>query len=89
MVTTFFYNNKTYTTDNLERKLEKLGITIDDIKICKKQDCRIGEPEEKVLYRFYNPITKETIVSIYEDLEHLRQIVKVDEFTLITDDTIL
>ena len=72
MIISFNYKDKIYTTDNLEKKLEKLGITKDDIKICKKQDCSIGETEDKVLYRFYNPITKETIVSIYENLEHLR-----------------
>lgn len=72
MIVSFIYKEKIYTTDNLEKKLGKLGITKDDIKICKKQDCGIGEPEDKVLYRFYNPITKETIVSIYENLEYLR-----------------
>ena len=72
MPITFLYKDKFYTTNELNRKLIKMGITENDIKICKKQDCAIGDPDpDRKLYRFYNPYTRETIVSIYENLDHL------------------
>lgn len=78
MPITFMYNGKQYTTNELNKKLIKMGITENDIKICKKQDCAIGEPDrDKKLYRFYNRHTGETIVSIYPDLNNLMDILEI------------
>ena len=65
----FKYKDKIYTTTNLEKKLEKLGIEIQDVEILKKQDNSIGELDNTVQkYYFKNRYTGETIVSIYNNL---------------------
>ena len=65
----FKYKDKIYTTTNLENKLNKLGIGIQDIEILKKQDNSIGELDNTVQkYYFKNRYTGETIVSIYNNL---------------------
>lgn len=70
MSTTFKYNNKLITTPNLEKKLKQMKITLDDIEIIdipiKKED---NEPNNTVLYYFYNPITKYKQCSIYNTCE--------------------
>ena len=67
---TFKYKDKQYTTNNLKNKLDKLGISIDDIQIMGNRD--LGEIDTSIQkYYFKNDITGETIVSIYPSLEHL------------------
>ena len=67
---TFKYKGKQYTTNNLKNKLDKLGISIDDIQIMGNRD--LGEIDTSIQkYYFKNDITGETIVSIYPSLEHL------------------
>ena len=67
---TFKYKGKQYTTNNLKNKLDKLGISIDDIQIMGNRD--LGEIYTSIQkYYFKNDITGETIVSIYPSLEHL------------------
>ena len=67
---TFKYKDKQYTTNNLKNKLNKLGISIDDIQIMGNRD--LGERDTSIQkYYFKNDITGETIVSIYPSLEHL------------------
>ena len=76
---TFKYNNKQYTTNNLEKKLNKLGITKDDIEILGNRD--LGEIDTSIQkYYFKNTITGETIISIYPSLEHLKNIVNIYEY---------
>lgn len=77
----FKYKDKIYTTTNLEKKLNKLGIGIQDIEILKKQDNSIGEIDNTIQkYYFKNKHTGETIVSIYDNLEHLKQIINIEEW---------
>ena len=67
---TFKYKDKQYTTNNLKNKLDKLGISINDIQIMGNRD--LGEIDTSIQkYYFKNDITGETIVSIYPSLEHL------------------
>ena len=67
---TFKYKDRQYTTNNLKNKLNKLGISIDDIQIMGNRD--LGEIDTSIQkYYFKNDITGETIVSIYPSLEHL------------------
>ena len=67
---TFKYKNKQYTTNNLKNKLDKLGISIDDIQIMGNRD--LGEIDTSIQqYYFKDTITGETIISIYPSLEHL------------------
>lgn len=65
---TFKYNNKQYTTNNLDSKLNKLGITREDIEILGKRD--LGEIDTSIKkYHYRNPITGYTITSIYDNLD--------------------
>jgi hypothetical protein len=65
----FKYKDKIYTTTNLEKKLNKLGIGIQDIEILKKQDNSIGETDNTIKkYYFKNKYTGDTLVSIYDNL---------------------
>ena len=71
---TFKYNNKQYTTNNLENKLNKLGITKDDIEILGNRD--LGEIDTSIKkYYFKNIKTGEIIVSVYPDLRNLENII--------------
>ena len=66
----FKYNGKIYKAQHLKNKLKKLGCTEQDIEIIPEEEKPI-EYEDKKLYYFINPKTKETIVSIYPTLDHL------------------
>ena len=67
---TFKYKDKQYTTNNLKNKLDKLGISINDIQIMGNRD--LGEIDTSIQKHYFkNDITGETIVSIYPSLEHL------------------
>ena len=77
----FKYKDKIYTTTNLENKLNKLGIGIQDIEILKKQDNSIGELDNTIQkYYFKNRYTGETIVSIYNNLQNLKQIINIKDW---------
>ena len=76
---TFKYKGKQYTTNNLKNKLDKLGISIDDIQIMGNRN--LGEIDTSIQkYYFKNTITGETIISIYPSLEHLKNIVNIYEY---------
>lgn len=78
---TFKYNNKQYTTNNLENKLKKLGISEHDIEILGRRD--LGEIDTSIKkYYFKNKVTGETIVSIYDNLEHLKNIVSIEGYDI-------
>lgn len=54
MTVTFRYNGKQYTTNNLEKKLTKLGITKDDIELLGNQHKKVEMEEinkRKVIVR--------------------------------------
>ena len=76
---TFKYNNKQYTTNNLENKLNKLGITKEDIEILGNRD--LGEIDTSIKkYYFKNIKTGEIIVSVYPDLRNLEDIINVNDY---------
>ena len=61
---TFKYNNKQYTTNNLENKLNKLGITKEDIEILGNRD--LGEIDTSIKkYYFKNIKTGEIPNALY------------------------
>lgn len=68
MTVTFRYNGKQYTTNNLEKKLTKLGITKDDIEL-------LGNQHKKVEMEEINK--RKVIVRSTED--DIRRICFVDE----------
>lgn len=67
-MTKFIYDNKPYHTPNLEKKLKKMGITIDDIKIVEEE--KAIEPIDNSIkkYEFFNPNNGYTRTSIYPEL---------------------
>ena len=79
---TFRYKDKQYTTNNLKNKLDKLRISLSDIQIMGNRD--LGEIDTSIqLYRFKNTITNEEIISIYPSLEHLKEIINIDDYIMI------
>lgn len=64
----FKYNNKVYETPNLEKKLRRLKITIDDIEILEDNIPIIEEDdiEEVKLYHFINKDNGYRHCSIYD-----------------------
>ena len=76
----FIFNNKIYNPVNLEKKLKKLGITLEDIQII--EDNKIIDEIDTSIQKYYfkNTITGETITSIYPSLEHLKNIVNIYEY---------
>lgn len=66
----FKYNGRVYNPVNLEKKLKKMGITINDIEIIPEEK-RATEYDDIKLFHFKNRITGETISSIYDTLDDL------------------
>lgn len=68
METTFKYKGKIITTPNLEKKLKRMKLSIDDIEIIDNFPIKTDNEEEEndiKLYRFFNKSTGYTITSIY------------------------
>lgn len=63
----FKYNGRIYNPSNVEKKLKKMGISMNDIEIIKEDDI-IEEPHTEVtLFYYYNPNTGYSICSIYDN----------------------
>lgn len=79
----FKYNGREYYPKHLDKKLNELGITIDDIEIItesEKKEEPIEYEDNVKLYHFINPKTKETILSIYPTLDNLKDIINVNDY---------
>ena len=64
----FMYNGRIYNPVNVEKKLEKMGITIDDIVIIKEESKKDSPLVSDIkLFYFYNPNTGCSITSIYDN----------------------
>lgn len=82
MNTTFKYQGQIITTPNLEKKLKKMKITLADIEII-LESTKVIEKEDanwRTLYYFKNRKTGETITSIYNNLDNLKEYVNVDDY---------
>lgn len=76
---TFKYNNKQYTTNNLDSKLNKLGISKNDIEILGSRN--LGDIDTSIRkYYYYNKYNKYTIVSIYDNLNHLKDCIDISKY---------
>ena len=76
---TFKYNNKQYTTNNLDSKLSKLGISNDDIEILGSTN--LGNIDMSIKkYYFYNKDDKSTIVSIYDNLDNMKNYIDISKY---------
>lgn len=81
----FKYKNKIISTTNLEKKLKRLKINIDDIEIIDPIETKSKEVEEKIInsfYYFFNQKTKETITSIYDNLDDLKEIINIKDWNI-------
>ena len=86
--TMFKYNGKIWNPKNPEKKLKQLGITWNDVEIIKELPKVEKEIEHESwhnpkLYYFYNPKDKTTITSIYPTLDHLKEIVNINEYSIV------
>ena len=65
----FKYNGRIYNPVNTEKKLKKMGITLENIEIIKEEV--INEPpsmSDVKLFYYYNPNTGYSITSIYDNV---------------------
>lgn len=63
----FMYKGRIYNPANVEKKLKKMGITIEDIEIIKEDSVENSPlPSDVKLFYFYNPDTGCSITSIYD-----------------------
>lgn len=65
----FIYNGRIYNPVNTEKKLKKMGITINDIEIVKEDIEKEPPPTSDVkLFYYYNPSNGYSISSIYDNV---------------------
>ena len=76
---TFKYKNKQYTTNNLEKKLSKLGITKDEIEV---MGIKKEEPIDTSITKYYfrNRKNKSILVSIYPTLDNLSNYINIKDY---------
>ena len=76
----FKYNGRIYNPVNVEKKLKKMGITMDDIEIIPEEVKKIEEVDDTVTYLFIDKNNGKRIVSIYDNLDNLKDIVNVNDY---------
>lgn len=84
MNTTFKYQNQIITTPNLEKKLKKMKLTLEDIEIISEEKKEEKEDTNwRTLYYFKNPKTGNIITSIYPNLDDLEEFINVNDYVKI------
>ena len=76
----FMYNGRIYNPVNVEKKLKKMGITMDDIEIIPEEIKKIEEVDDTVTYLFIDKNNGKKITSIYDNLDNLKDIVNVNDY---------
>lgn len=76
----FKYNGRIYNPVNVEKKLKKMGITINDIEIIPEEVKKIEEVDDTVTYLFIDKNNGKKIISIYDNLDNLKDIVNVNDY---------
>lgn len=76
----FKYNGRIYNPVNVEKKLKKMGITINDIEIIPEEVKKIEEVDDTVTYLFIDKNNGKKIISIYNNLDNLKDIVNVNDY---------
>lgn len=76
----FMYNGRIYNPVNVEKKLKKMGITMDDIEIIPEEIKKIEEVDDTVTYLFIDKNNGKKIISIYDNLDNLKDIVNVNDY---------
>ena len=76
----FMYNGRIYNPVNVEKKLKKMGITMDDIEIIPEEIKKIEEVDDTVTYLFIDKNNGKKIISIYDNLDNIKNIVNVNDY---------
>lgn len=76
----FKYNGRIYNPVNVEKKLKKMGITMDDIEIIPEEIKKIEEVDDTVTYLFIDNNNGKKIISIYDNLDNLKDLINVNDY---------
>lgn len=76
----FMYNGRIYNPVNVEKKLKKMGITINDIEIIPEEVKKIEEVDDTVTYLFIDKNNGKKIISIYDNLGDLKDLINVNDY---------
>ena len=76
----FKYNGRIYNPVNVEKKLKKMGITMDDIEIIPEEIKEVKYEDDTITYLFIDKNNGKKIVSIYDNLDNLKDIVNVNDY---------
>lgn len=78
----FKYNGKIYNPSNLEKKLAKLNITINDIELIEDKSDEVIINDTIKLYAFRSKKDNSIIKSIYPTLSNLERFINVNDYDL-------
>ena len=76
----FKYNGRIYNPVNVEKKLKKMGITMDDIEIIPEEIKEIKYEDDTITYLFIDRVNGKRIVSIYDNLDDLKDLINVNDY---------
>lgn len=67
----FKYQDKIYKTSNLDKKLKKMGLSLEDIKLIDKPSSKEDANEEVITKHHFILPNGYTVTSIYNNLDNL------------------
>lgn len=76
----FKYNGRIYNPVNVEKKLKKMGITMDDIEIIPEEIKEVKYEDDTITYLFIDRVNDKRIVSIYDNLDDLKDLINVNDY---------
>lgn len=76
----FKYNGRIYNPVNVEKKLKKMGITMDDIEIIPEEIKEVKYEDDTITYLFIDRVNGKRIVSIYDNLDDLKDLINVNDY---------
>ena len=76
----FKYNGRIYNPVNVEKKLKKMGITMDDIEIIPEEIKEVKYKDDTITYLFIDRVNDKRIVSIYDNLDDLKDLINVNDY---------
>ena len=76
----FKYNGRIYNPVNVEKKLKKMGITMDDIEIIPEEIKEVKYEDDTITYLFIDRVNDKRIVSIYDNLDNLKDLINVNDY---------
>ena len=76
----FMYNGRIYNPVNVEKKLKKMGITMDDIEIIPEEIKEVKYENDTITYLFIDRVNGKRIVSIDDNLDDLKDLINVNDY---------